>query len=408
MLEDLIPLRELDQEALEALADLAEYEDHPARSVVFRANSEDPWLRYLVSGSLVLATPDGGRESLVGMGDSAMVTRPLGLEQPFPHSALAGTDVRLLRMPRERVLDLLDHHRLPQYQVDVVDAENTEDSGSQLFYQLFEDLMEDRLTLPSMPDVAVRVRQAVSDPDSGAPEVAKIIQADPVVAARLMKVANSPAFGGAQPADSVAAAVVRLGLKVTREIVTAVTVKEVFKSSSPLINQRMTELWMRSTLIAALATVLARKLKGFSPDRALLAGLLHDIGAVPLLAHAHHYPELAGNPNLLSRTLDAYRGQVGGMLLRRWNFPEEVIAVPLNAGNWERSHEEAGDLADLVIVAQLQSVAETAEASRYPLLSETPAYRRLGLDALGISDSTPVMDEAREEIAEVQRLLMGK
>lgn len=401
VLADLAPLRELTPAALERLSQEAELEDVPARRVIFRKGESDEWIRYLLSGSLLLAEGVGGEQSLIGMGDAAVAPEPLGLEQPYPVTAIARTDCRFIRLSRQRVQELLEASRLPAYEVAEVDTEQGEE-GTRLFYQLFQDLMEDRLALPSMPDVAVRVRQAITEREAGAGEVARIIQNDPVVAARLMQAANSSLFAGQQPVDNLTSAIVRLGINNTREVVMAVTMREVFKTRNPLLNKRMVELWMHSSLVAAISAVLARKLPGFTADRALLAGLVHDIGVVPMLAHAGDYPELGRDPALLEATIQEYRGQVGAMILRRWNFPEDMILVPLEAENWQRRHDGGADYADLIIVAQLQS----ALGGTLPEPSQVPAFSALGLAALGES-AAAIIDEARGEIAEVQQLLMG-
>ncbi|MCO6439640.1 MAG: HDOD domain-containing protein [Nitrococcus mobilis] len=139
----------------------------------------------------------------------------------------------------------------------------------------------------------------------------------------------------------------------------------------------------------------------------MLAGLLHDIGAVPILAHAHDYDELTQGPEFLESTITAYRGRLGAMILRRWNFSDELITAVLEAENWYRTYEGQADYADLIIASQLQSYSG-AEASRhYPSLDELPVYNRLGLAELGISECAPILEEAHEEIAAVQRLLSG-
>lgn len=401
LLERLIPLRDLDQEALAALVREAEFEDVPARTVIFRKGGHDGWTRYLISGSILLAEGAEAERTLTGIGDAAVVEQPLGLEQPYAETAIAHTDCRLLRLPRDRILELLEQARLPE--IDVTEVDSTQgEPGSRLFYRLFEDLMKERLELPSMPDVAVRVREAVAQPDTDAAEVARIIQADPVVAAQVIKAANSLLFAGSRPVDNLNAAVIRLGLRHTREMVTAITMRQVFRSRNPLLNKRMVEQWMHSTLVAAIAAVLARKLPEFSPDRALLAGLVHDIGIVPMLAHAHEYPELVADPGLLEATISEYRGQVGGLILRRWHFPDDMVAVPLAAEQWDREREGAGDYADLVVVAKLHALGGQGER---PEPAAVPAYSRLGLDRLR-TDGGSILDEAREEIAEVQQLLL--
>ncbi len=407
MLEGLSPLHELDEEGLRALAAGAEIEVLAPKTLLFRRGQSDSWTRYVLSGELLLVDDNAKpQRSIIGMGDAAVAAEPLGMEEPFEHNALTRSEVKVIRLATARIRELLDARRLPDYGVDRV-GDDDDAAGGQLFYALIEDLMHDRLELPSMPDIAVRVRQAVNNPDAGAPEVTRIIQADPVVAAQLLKAANSALYGGQARIDSLNAAVVRLGLRQVRELVMSVTMRQVFRSPSPLLNKRMIELWMHSTLVAAIAAVMAPRLRGFDADRALLAGLVHDIGVVPMLNHAVDYDELARNPALLESTIQTYRADIGSMILRRWNFPDEMIAVALEAEHWEREHDGKGDYADLVIAAQLQSYAGTPLAQDYPGLDSLPVYARLGLADVGVSESEPILDEAREEIAEVQRFLIG-
>lgn len=403
ILENLALLRELGQDALRALVQDASYQDIPARSVIYRKGSQDEWTQFLVSGTILL-TENGSsaNRTLIGLGNAAVADHPLGFQQPHADTAIASTECRLLRFPRARLQQLLEQARLPEIEVTELAAEEGT-ASDRLFVRLVQDLMEERLDLPSMPDIAVRVREAIANPESDTADVARIIQADPVVATQLIKVANSSLYAGHRPADSLAAAITRLGLQHTREIVLAVTLRQVFRSASPLLNKRMVELWMRSTLVAAIAAVLARKLEGYSPDRALLAGLVHDIGVVPMLANAHEYEELARDPGLLEATIAEYRGEIGAMILRRWNFPDDMVTLALEARQWQRQHSGSSDYADLIIIAQLHAAAGL---DGLPAPKDVPAYRALRLDQLG-SEGGSILDEAREEVADVQRLLLG-
>mgnify|MGYP005839364597 CR=1 FL=1 len=404
VLSDLVPLRELDDAALRALAAEAEIEEVPARSVIFRKGEEDAYIRYVLSGEVVLVEQPGEQRTLVGMGDAGAAAEPLGLGGTHRFSALARTDVRLIRLPAVRIRQALEAARLPAADVE----EAREDTpGEALFYQLVRDLMEDRLALPGMPDIAVRVRKLVADPEAGPNDVIRVLQADPTVAAQLLKTANSALYAASAKADSLRSAVMRLGLRTVREVVTAVTMREVFRAANPLLHRRMVELWMHSTLVAAIASVMARSLKGFDPDQALLAGLIHDIGAVPLVAHAGDHPELAADPRGLEQVIAQHQGEIGVMILRRWNFSEELVHVPAEAESWYRYHDGPADYADLLVAAQLESMAGTRAADRYPSLSQVPALGRLVAAGLELGDSHSIRDQARDEIAEVQRLLTG-
>src|SRR5699024_8412364 len=186
MLEGLIPLRELDGAALAALAAEAQIEAHPAKTVLARRGVSDRYIRYVLSGEVLVVGNDGSRHSLIGMGNAGIAQHPLGLEDPYPFSAISCTEVKLICLSRQRIQEQLEARSLPDYQVDEVRAVDGA-AADRLFYGLIQDLMQDRLELPSMPDIALRVRQAVNDPDAGATEVARIIQADPVVAARIIQ-----------------------------------------------------------------------------------------------------------------------------------------------------------------------------------------------------------------------------
>ncbi|MDN5872314.1 MAG: HDOD domain-containing protein, partial [Nitrococcus sp.] len=222
MLEGLIPLRELDKATLVALAAEAQIEEHPAKTVLARRGASDRRIRYVLSGEVLVLEDDGTRRSLIGMGNAGIAQQPLGLEDPYPFNAISCTEVKLICLPRQQIQERLQATSPRASKVDEVSAADGA-VGDRLFYRLIQDLMQDRLELPSMPDIALRVRQAVNDPGAGAPEVARIIQADPVVAARIIQAANSALFAGKKAADTLNSAVVRLGLKSVREIIVAAT-----------------------------------------------------------------------------------------------------------------------------------------------------------------------------------------
>src|SRR5690625_2219212 len=191
ILENLALLRELGQDALRALVQDASYQDIPARSVIYRKGSQDEWTQFLVSGTILLTENDSSaNRTLIGLGNAAVADHPLGFQPPHADPAIASTECRQLRFPRARLQQLLEQARLPEIEVTELAAEEGA-ASDRLFVRLVQDLMEERLDLPSMPDIAVRVREAIANPESDTADVARIIQADPVVATQLTKVANS-------------------------------------------------------------------------------------------------------------------------------------------------------------------------------------------------------------------------
>lgn len=375
LLQGLNPLRELQPEAIQELASAAWIEDHPARRIIFQRDAADEAYRFVVSGSVLLIDARDRRRKV----DASSPADPLSEENPTRELAITASEVRLLCMPRGICDALLAGNRPPDYAVEEMQA-STEDPGEGLFYQLFADLVSERLELPSLPDIAVQVRTAVAQDDTGPADLARIIGRDPAIAARLIQLANGSLYGGQSQVDSLQPAIVRLGSTVTREVVTAHALRAVFQSPHAALKARMTRLWSHSTRVAATAHGLARLFRGLDREQALLAGLVHDIGAIPLLTNSVLYPELTGNTALLDQAVDKYRGQTGAMILRYWRFPDNLAAVPLHAEDWYRqTAAPTPDYADLIAVSQLLCTRDgrTADGERWPLAESTMAWQRL-------------------------------
>lgn len=149
--------------------------------------------------------------------------------------------------------------------------------------------------------VTMQVRRALDDPDVPVATVAKLIQAEPVLAARVVAVANSVAFGSSGRAIAdVRSAVSRLGFRNVRSLATAFLVRQMgggAAKGSPALQQMATQLWEHTAHVTALAHVLARRVTHVNAEVALFAGIIHEVGGFYLLSRAAKYPDLfAGDP----------------------------------------------------------------------------------------------------------------
>jgi HD-like signal output (HDOD) protein len=262
--------------------------------------------------------------------------------------------------------------------------------------------MAGRLELPHLPDIAVRVRTATSDPNCDAARVAKVIQADPVITARLIQAANSPLYGVQTPIHSARAAVMFLGLETTRNLVTTYALRELFDTGQPALRQRMRELWRHSAMTAAIAYILAGMTPGLMRDWAMLAGLLHDVGALPVIHYAGRQPGLYRSPSELDAAIAELRGQVGAMVLRQWDFGNEMVGILLESEEWQRDPGDHADYADVIIAAQLLQGVPRPE--HLPPREELPAWRKVGRDRLDDELAEQILAEARDEVGETLQL----
>lgn len=255
---------------------------------------------------------------------------------------------------------------------------------SELVNKVSQDISKaletDQLVLPTLPEVALRVREVAEDPDAGIDDLGKVIGSDAALTARLIKVANSPLLRGNKEITDLKMALSRLGMEYTSNIATGLAMSQMFQATSDLVDKRLRDVWTRSSEIAGICHVLCKHRTRLRPDQATLAGLVHRIGVLPILTYAEENPALLRDSFTLDTVIDQLNGPIGDKILAHWGFPEALIHVPSQHMQFNRTTNEP-DYADLVTVAMLQSYM----GSNHPLAqvdyASVTAFARLGLDS---------------------------
>ncbi|MGM0594584.1 MAG: HDOD domain-containing protein [Pseudomonadota bacterium] len=273
--------------------------------------------------------------------------------------------------------------------------------AKQFLQDLMHDLENNTLVLPTLPEVALRVRDAVDDPDAAIGDIAKVIATDAALSARIIQVANSPLMRATQEIDSLDMAVNRLGLKLIRDMVISMVMEQMFQATSEVTDKKLRQVWEHSTAVAAISHALAAQFTRLNPQQALLAGLVHDIGALPILTKAEDYPELLENEAALDKIIDKLHGRIGKAILKAWNFPSELVKVPAEHEDLQRNSAET-DYVDVVTVANLQSYMGSEHQHATEEWGNIPAFDKLGLNP---EVNVIEMEETAEEIKEVQAML---
>ncbi len=229
--------------------------------------------------------------------------------------------------------------------------------------------------LPTLPEVTLRVREVAADPDAGVEELAAEIVRDAALTARLIRIANSPMLRGRIEVRTLPQAVTRLGFYYVRDLSTALAMEHTFEPKCDIAKLLMKRIARRSRDIAALSHVLARHCTALPPEQALLAGLMHCVGALPLLVALHEHDSGGLDADELFSLIERRHSDIGSTLLRHWRFPEDIACVP--AAYRDGSRDSAGDpdYADVVTVADM--LCQPRE--RVPELGEVGAAQRLGL-----------------------------
>lgn len=212
----------------------------------------------------------------------------------------------------------------PRYGRGVVEIEGWVD-GEEVLHKLQETFASPDYSPPKLPSVAMELFQISQQRDVSYPQVAKLMERDPVLCGDVIKVAQSPLFAGRVQVTSIAQALSRLGLTMLRDIVlqTAMTSK-VFRAKA---YQPALEQLRKHSMAVAQASRIVCRYTSFDDNYAFLCGLLHDVGrAGALIAMA----EGQRNPPLLEEILhpiDEVHAQASEIMVRRWGLPEEVAMV---------------------------------------------------------------------------------
>ncbi len=247
--------------------------------------------------------------------------------------------------------------------------------------ELMDAINNDELILPTLPEVALQVREAAEDPDVGIGELSKVISNDAALTARIIKVVNSPLLRSSSEISDLNMAVARLGMGYTANLAMGLAMEQMFQATSDVIDRRLREVWQRSTEIAGISHVLCRHFTRLPPDQATLAGLVHQIGILPILTYAEENGQLLNDSFTLEKVIERLHPELGQRILQAWDFPPALACIPVEHLDFDRQTPQQ-DLVDIVQVALLQSYA----GSEHPLgkidWTGVDAFRKLGLEVI--------------------------
>lgn len=397
------PLDALTTADLSAVAEHAEACRFRAGSQVLAAGSDDGFAWYLGSGALGLRS--GDKPGVVVDSESNLGRFPISNLRPHRYSVTALSESTLIRIDKQVLGQVINRDDNPIHHVGVpLPAERLADDP--LCADIRRDIQQGQVPIPSLPSVVVQIYRVINDNDADAQKIARVIQADPAVTAKLLSTANSSFYRRVRSVESCTEAVVRLGPPAVRSLVTAFVMRELFQSRVPGIQHHVQKLWNHSAMVAAIAFNLARLTPKMSPDTALLAGLLHDIGALCILGYAERHPETLADSATLAGVIATFRGELGAEILRRWSFPLTIVNAALDAEDWHRDPAPKPDYSDLVLISQLHQIAGDVRMWSMPRIHEVPAFHKMASGELTPDLSLQILDEAKDYIEETASWLL--
>jgi HD-like signal output (HDOD) protein len=275
---------------------------------------------------------------------------------------------------------------------------------ARLIASLEIELAGEKLDLPSFPDVAVRVRKALTNEHVAVDQVVRVVSAEPALAARLLQLANSAALNpGGKRLTELRTAISRIGFNMARSATIAFAMSQLRRAEAYKgLEGPLTELWQDAAHVAAVSHVVAKRFTTLNPDTALLTGLLHGVGRLYLLTRAGRTPGLLEDVGTYHRVVAEWHARVARAILSNWEMADEIIAAVCTCEDNDRDHEGTTDYTDVLCVAIAIATLGPDPAPDQMLFLGMPAARRMKLDARSCGAA---LAESHHEISSLRQAL---
>lgn len=396
-LKQLIPIRNFSNEKLQAFASNHNSEIFAKKTTLFRLGEETDSAFYLLKGTVTLS--DDKNNSYDVNSGTAKAKFPLCSGRKYTTTAIAKTDVSILRVS-QKIMASKDPSMTLHSQLVIPESL----ADNRLLHTFAEHYENEELEIPSLPDIAIKLRHAIQS-NIGISEAVKIIQLDPVISAKIIEIANCPLYVSNLPAKSCLEAVNRIGLVAARNLVIGLSLNHIFKSNSNTIKTLLDKIWKQSLYISALSSVLAKASKQVNPEEALLAGLICNIGTVPFLNFAANLPKDYYTPTDIQRAIPYINGPIGYKILTDWGFSEEFINIPVFCEDWYQNNSDTLTLTDIVVLSRLHSRIGRSDMANLPAITSIPAASKLQNFSLSPEHTLSILHEAKQQIQEAMQAL---
>jgi HD-like signal output (HDOD) protein len=271
----------------------------------------------------------------------------------------------------------------------------------EIFRLIASQVAQTELAFPTGVQVALKVRDALDDEDCSVATLARLIQAEPLLASRVIAIANSVVYNrSGQPVTEVKAALSMLGFSTVRSLAMALVTRQMAgQSSDPKHRELLAKLWEHTAHVAALASAIARHVTHQNSETALFAAIVHDIGGFYMLSRVAEFPQLLTGD--FSDWIEFGEAIVGRAVLARLAIPEPVVTVLEEFWDGYLAMPPVTLSDTLLLAEELSPVA-------------SPLHRVDGAEAAGIAQIemligeellSLILAEAAEEVSSLTRAL---
>ena len=265
---------------------------------------------------------------------------------------------------------------------------------------ILKRLDSDNLLVPAMPAIAVQCMRLLEDPNQTFRMVGELVGKDPLLASRVLRLANSAAFPARTPATTLEQAIPRMGTEGLKLALVHYSMYQAFSSRDARIQSAFRGIWEHSLAVALIAKEIAGQMAGqdaVDPGVAYLAGLLHDVGKPVVAALLLEAEKLASvhksalpwiSHNVWRRVVDRSHRNIGVALSRRWQLPAEISSAVEKCATYDAAFPHAyPNIVCLANAFAKQQGLYAGDADANQVAEAVAEGKRL----LGLSDEAMIM-----------------
>jgi HD-like signal output (HDOD) protein len=272
--------------------------------------------------------------------------------------------------------------RRPMHVAKTVSGPDARGTALEFLRLLAQEVSNGNVDLPCFPDVVIRIRNALADPNTTLEQTVTIVGAEPRLAAQLIQTAASAAFNPqGKPLTDLRTAVNRLGHRMVESAAMAFAVQHMKDAASlRCIARPLSDLWNECITVASICQVVARRTK-VNPDEAFLAGLMHGIGRLYIMVRAVGSAAQLGNDQSFLDLINGWHAAIGKAVLENWGFAEEICEAVGNQGDHERKWKSQADLSDVLVVGVVLAEVLKNNVIRTVVMDGIHAFQSIGLSS---------------------------
>jgi len=403
ILQRLIPIRSFPIEEIQVFAWNRNAEVFCPGSILFKRDQFARYLFYLLEGTVRIQLDDHTSYEIEANSD---VTKfPICGGVTYTATCIAATKVQVLRVSY-KLLGWQGYNSIlpPTNYIEFDEETISKETRSTQFYQVFyQDFRSENLRVKTIPDVIKKLKLSLSH-EIGFKKAIQAMQVEPSIALKLVKLSNSGLFLPGHPINNCHNAVYRIGLSATKNLIINYCLDETFSMQDEFLTKLINDEWVKSLYLSKICQVMATQVSGINPRSAQLAGLIANIGRLPILAFAENFPHDFWTEEDIFNVMDALQARVGTYILAHAGFPQELVEVPLNSEDWMHDSGSQLTLSDVVTLSKLHYHWSIQKGHNIPPMKSLPAFVKLGRGKLSPRTSLHILNFANAKAASVLKI----